>query len=158
MVLRTVSEGLVQWEDLDPTKYRENRIAALKKLADPYPHKWNVTISIPHLVEKYKDIEAGAHMESELLVSNKPSLSFEGKLSLKSCEFPRIVSIAGRVKNKRTSGAKLLFYDLFADGVRVQVMCQAQHHEDGDFAEEHAKTAGCKEEADDPIRFPSFLN
>ncbi|CAE7202259.1 Kars1 [Symbiodinium sp. CCMP2456] len=102
-------------EDLDPTKYRENRIAALKKLADPYPHKWNVTISIPHLVEKYKDIEAGAHMESE------------------------IVSIAGRVKNKRTSGAKLLFYDLFADGVRVQVMCQAQHHEDGDFAEEHAK-------------------
>ena len=51
----------------------------------------------------------------------------------------RIVSIAGRVKNKRTSGAKLMFYDLFADGVRVQVMCQAQHHEDGDFEEEHAK-------------------
>ena len=49
------------------------------------------------------------------------------------------MSIAGRVKNKRTSGAKLMFYDLFADGVRVQVMCQAQYHEEGDFAEEHAK-------------------
>lgn len=102
-------------EDLDPSKYRENRIAALKRLSDPYPHKWEVNISIPALIEKYKDIEAGAHLESE------------------------IVSIAGRVKNKRTSGAKLMFYDLFADGVRVQVMCQAQHHEDGDFEEEHAK-------------------
>ena len=53
---------------------------------------------------------------------------------------PRIVCVAGRVKNKRRSGAKLMFYDLFADGARVQIMCQAQHHEDGDFEEEHAKT------------------
>ena len=55
-------------------------MAALKKLKDPYPHKWDVTISIPYLIEKYKDIEAGTHLESEL------------------------VSIAGRVKNKRTGG------------------------------------------------------
>ena len=69
-----MSEDLAQREDLDPTKYRENRIAALKKLADPYPHKWDVTISIPHLVEKYKDIEAGVHMESELLAEKQPCL------------------------------------------------------------------------------------
>ena len=64
---RTPKTELLDVKDLDPTKYRENRIAALKKLADPYPHKWNVTISIPYLVEKYKDIESGVHMESELL-------------------------------------------------------------------------------------------
>lgn len=54
-------------EDLDPTKYRENRMAALKKLSDPYPHKWDVNISIPSLIEKYKDIESSTHLESELL-------------------------------------------------------------------------------------------
>ena len=55
------------FQDLDPSKYRENRIAALKRLSDPYPHKWDVNISIPFLIEKYKDIEAGAHLESESL-------------------------------------------------------------------------------------------
>jgi len=100
-------------EELDPTKYRENRMAMVKKLKDPYPHKWNVTISMAGLIEKYKDIPEGAHLEDE------------------------VVSIAGRVKNKRTSGSKLMFYDLFADGQRVQVMCQVQYHEDGDFQEAH---------------------
>lgn len=100
-------------EELDPTKYRENRIAMLKTLKDPYPHKWNVTISIPALIEKFKDLGEGAHEEGVT------------------------VSIAGRVKNKRASGAKLIFYDLFADGSRVQVMCQAQYHDGEDFAEAH---------------------
>jgi len=100
-------------EELDPTKYRENRIAMVKKLKDPYPHKWDVTISIPGLIEKYKDIAEGSHLEDQ------------------------IVSIAGRVKNKRTSGTKLMFYDLFADGSRVQIMCQVQYHEDGEFLEAH---------------------
>ena len=36
-----------------------------------------------------------------------------------------------------------MFYDLFADGARVQVMCQAQHHEEGDFEEEHGKCLAC---------------
>ena len=42
-------------------------MAALKKLKDPYPNKWDVNISIPYLIEKYKDIEAGAHLDSEPL-------------------------------------------------------------------------------------------
>ena len=37
-----------------------------------------------------------------------------------------------------------MFYDLFADGARVQVMCQAQHHEEGDFEEEHGKCLGAR--------------
>lgn len=71
-------------------------------------------MSIPHLVEKYKELPNGAHEED---VS---------------------VSIAGRVKSKRASGAKLIFYDLWADGSRVQVMCQAQYHDGDDFQEIHS--------------------
>jgi len=48
-----------------------------------------------------------------------------------------VVTIAGRVKNKRAQGASLIFYDLFADGARIQIMCQAQRQEAGDFKESH---------------------
>mmetsp|Transcript_99178 Transcript_99178/g.318213 ORF Transcript_99178/g.318213 Transcript_99178/m.318213 type:complete len:558 (-) Transcript_99178:217-1890(-) len=101
-------------EELDPTKYRENRMAMVKSLKDPYPHKWAVDASIPALIEKYKDMPAETH------------------------EVGTVVTIAGRVKNKRTQGVSLLFYDLFADGARIQIMCQPQNHEVGDFKESHA--------------------
>mmetsp|Transcript_11436 Transcript_11436/g.25206 ORF Transcript_11436/g.25206 Transcript_11436/m.25206 type:complete len:556 (+) Transcript_11436:97-1764(+) len=101
-------------EDLDPTKYRENRMAMVKSLKDPYPHKWPVDTSIPGLIEKYKDLPAETHEEGT------------------------VVTIAGRVKNKRAQGASLVFYDLVADGSRIQIMCQAQFHEVGDFKEAHS--------------------
>lgn len=37
------------------------------------------------------------------------------------------VQIAGRIYTKRSSGAKLIFYDVRAEGVKVQVVCQAQN-------------------------------
>ena len=36
------------------------------------------------------------------------------------------VRVGGRIYTKRSSSSKLLFYDLRAEGVKVQVMCQAQ--------------------------------
>ena len=36
------------------------------------------------------------------------------------------VRLGGRIYTKRSSGAKLMFYDIRAEGVKVQVMCQAQ--------------------------------
>merc|ERR1719436_1860835 len=45
-------------EELDPTKYRENRMAMVKAMKDPYPHKWPVNASIPRLIEQYKDMPA----------------------------------------------------------------------------------------------------
>jgi len=102
-------------EELDPTKYRENRIKMLETLDEPYPHKWNVNISIGAVIEKYKDLGNGEHVDSTE------------------------ISIAGRVKNKRTSGANMLFYVIYADGHRIQIMCQSQHHEVGDFVETHHK-------------------
>ena len=70
--------------------------------ANLYPHKFNVSISLPEFVAKYKDLLDGSHDEDT------------------------VVTIAGRVYNKRASGAKLVFYDVQSDGVRIQVMADAR--------------------------------
>lgn len=36
------------------------------------------------------------------------------------------VRVGGRIYTKRSSGSKLVFYDIRAEGVKIQVMCQAQ--------------------------------
>ncbi|MED6191532.1 hypothetical protein PIB30_117234 [Stylosanthes scabra] len=89
-------------EDMDPTQYFENR---LKYLAgqkaegiNPYPHKFNVTMSISQYIDKYGSLEKGEHLED---VS---------------------VSLSGRVMVKRPSGSKLVFYDLHGGGFKVQVI------------------------------------
>ena len=93
-------------EDLDPNLYHERRVAQVKHAkasgVDLYPHKFHVSTSLPDFVAKYKDLPDGSHDEDT------------------------VVSIAGRVYNKRASGAKLVFYDVQSDGVRIQVMADAR--------------------------------
>jgi lysyl-tRNA synthetase class 2 len=101
-------------EELDPSKYRENRIKTLEAMKDPYPHKWNVNRSLPSIVEEYKDIENGSHLENV------------------------DVTVAGRVLGKRGAG-KLIFYEMHADGVKIQIMCPMDMHKVGDFKEEHKR-------------------
>jgi hypothetical protein len=71
---------------------------------DPYPHKFHVSISIPAYIKKYHGLlkEPGDRLEQET------------------------VSIAGRIHNNRQAGAKLRFYDVWAEGTRLQVMATAQ--------------------------------
>jgi lysyl-tRNA synthetase class 2 len=99
-------------EEVDPSKYRENRIKVLEGMKDPYPHKWPVNRSIPSLVEQYKDIA--------------PETMVEGVE----------VCIAGRCLANKGMG-KLKFYDLHADGSKIQAMCSERDHKVGDFKEEH---------------------
>lgn len=40
-----------------------------------------------------------------------------------------VCSIAGRVHSIRRAGAKLIFFDLRGEGVKVQVMANAKHYE-----------------------------
>jgi lysyl-tRNA synthetase class 2 len=48
------------------------------------------------------------------------------------------VRIGGRIYTKRSSGSKLVFYDIRAEGVKVQVMCQSQEASDAvPFEEQH---------------------
>ncbi|CAJ1940976.1 unnamed protein product [Sphenostylis stenocarpa] len=92
-------------EDMDPTQYLENRLKylAVQKTdgKNPYPHKFFVTMSLDEYIKEYGGLSDGQHAED---VS---------------------VSLAGRIMHKRTSGSKLVFYDLHGGGLKVQVMADA---------------------------------
>lgn len=112
---------LEQEADADPTAYYENRLATVQQAKDsgsnPYPHKFHVDFSIPEYVEQFgKEVENGQQLE-------------------------RTVAIAGRIRTKRPSGSKLVFYDLVGDGAKVQIMASlstSEHSEDADaFAKLH---------------------
>uniref|UniRef100_A0A7S0YMZ5 Lysine--tRNA ligase n=1 Tax=Polytomella parva TaxID=51329 RepID=A0A7S0YMZ5_9CHLO len=94
-------------EITDPTAYFENRVKAIEakksKGLNPYPHKFHVSISVPGFVAKYKDIDAGSQLTEEE------------------------VSVAGRIYSKRASGNKLFFYDLKAEGSKIQIMADARN-------------------------------
>ena len=81
---------------------RSQAILAQKKTGPPpYPHKFNVTISLTDFIEQYHSLEAGQHHSD-------------------------VVSMAGRVHSKREAGGKLIFYDLRGEGVKIQVMADAR--------------------------------
>lgn len=105
-------------EALTPNQYYEMRYRAIQKLRetknpDPYPHKFHVSIGLTDYIARYQDkIEPGQQLKEE-------------------------VSVAGRLHNMRASGQKLRFYDLHAEGVKIQIMAQLQDHQDGDFFAAH---------------------
>lgn len=90
-------------EEISPNEYYKLRtvaVAALKnssKEDHPYPHKFNVTISLEDFIEKYSNLNSGEVLENVTL------------------------SLAGRIHSIRESGAKLIFYDLRGEGVKLQV-------------------------------------
>ncbi|CAG8469209.1 9676_t:CDS:2 [Diversispora eburnea] len=96
-------------ENLNPNQYFEIRSKQILKLREtqnpnPYPHKFLVDISIPAFIEKYNSLESGQHLDE-------------------------IITVAGRIHNMRALSAKLRFYDLHGEGVKIQVMAQAQDSE-----------------------------
>lgn len=111
--------GAADDEELDPTAYFANREKMLADLEaegiNPYPHKFHVSTSLPEFQAAYKDCEAGSHIADTLL------------------------SVAGRLHSKRASGSKLVFYDLRADGVKIQVMSSVDTYENAEaFAKIHS--------------------
>jgi len=98
-------------QDIDPNEYFKLRSAAVANLKEgneqPYPHKFHVSISLTEYIEKYSSLEAGQMLDET-------------------------VSVAGRVHSKREAGAKLIFYDLRGESVKLQVMANARHYESED--------------------------
>jgi lysyl-tRNA synthetase class 2 len=86
---------------------RSRQIRHLKETQNPnpFPHKFDVTISVPHFIEQY-----GA----EGVIA--PGTKLEGQK----------VALAGRIHNIRASGQKLRFYDLHSEGKKVQIMATYQ--------------------------------
>lgn len=101
-------------EEVDPSKYRENRIKHLDQMRadgqNPYPHKFNRDMTVSQFREKYENdkIENGSFHEDYK------------------------VALTGRIMGLRSSGAKLIFIDLHEDNSKVQVFATAANYE-GDF-------------------------
>lgn len=94
-------------DDLDPAKFYEARVRAVAAARaagqNPYPHKYDATTSVADYVKRHADSLQPGQQEPE-----------------------QSASLAGRVYAKRVQG-KLVFFDLKADGVKVQVMADARN-------------------------------
>uniref|UniRef100_A0A0R3SW37 Lysine--tRNA ligase n=1 Tax=Hymenolepis diminuta TaxID=6216 RepID=A0A0R3SW37_HYMDI len=109
--------GALKEEELDDQQYYEMRLASIRKLKEegkinPYPHKFSASISVPEFRKRYDHLEKGQHLNDVE------------------------VSIAGRLYSKRSSGTKLIFYDLHSDMAKVQVMFTLhEYHDEEEFYE-----------------------
>ncbi|KAF8533870.1 hypothetical protein BDD12DRAFT_758694 [Trichophaea hybrida] len=104
-------------EELTPNQYFEIRSRSINKLREtkspnPYPHKFHVKDKLSDIIEMYSSLRKG---------ETKPDVE---------------VRVAGRIHGYRASGSKLRFYDLRAEGVKIQVMAQAQEAV-GDYLAQH---------------------
>ncbi|KAJ8097351.1 hypothetical protein POJ06DRAFT_240677 [Lipomyces tetrasporus] len=102
-----VAKAKSEEEELTPNQYfklRSREIEALRQshMPDPYPHKFHVSTKFNDFISKYTTLARGETL---------PDVE---------------VSVAGRIHVKRESGSKLKFYDLRADGLSIQIVCQAQ--------------------------------
>jgi lysyl-tRNA synthetase class 2 len=88
-------------EELDPTQYKENRGKMLVEMEkaghNPWPHKFVVTISVPEFITKYE------HLQNDQKIED-------------------VVTLAGRIYNKRSAGSKLFFYVIRGDDKKLQVL------------------------------------
>eukprot|EP01071_Lankesteria_metandrocarpae_P006141 Lankesteria_metandrocarpae@DN4254_c0_g1_i1.p1 len=107
-------------EELNPAKYFENRCKMLNEAhtlrhVEIYPHKWNLTRTLPNYLATYNSLEDG-----------------EQKTDITE-------NVAGRIFRVAGSGKGLVFYDIIADGAKIQVMASAKHHDisTGAFADVH---------------------
>lgn len=104
---KTGDGGGINEAEISPNEFFKLRSTAVEELkknpkTHPYPHKFNVTISLENFIEKYSNsIADGVTLDDT-------------------------VSVAGRIHSIRTSSAKLIFYDLRGEGVKIQVMANAR--------------------------------
>lgn len=100
-------EAKIDESEISANEYFKLRSAAVTELkanplTHPYPHKFHVSSSLEDFIEKYNYLKDGESLEGEPL------------------------SLAGRVHAIRESGAKLIFYDVRGEGVKIQVMANAK--------------------------------
>lgn len=104
--------------ELTPNQYFEIRSRTIHKLRDsktpnPYPHKFSSNTDLRDYIKEWEGLKSGEVKED-----------VEIRVGL-------------RVYNKRASGSKLCFYDCRAEGVRIQIMAQAQYATGKPFEEQH---------------------
>jgi len=108
-------------EDISPNEYFKLRSLAVEDLkvngsTHPYPHKFSVSTSLTNFLQEYEKLKDGE--------------------TLKDVE----VRCSGRIHAIRESGAKLIFYDVRGEGVKLQVMATANAYKsEEEYAVDTAK-------------------
>lgn len=106
-VPKTEKEKKLVELEISPNEYFKLRSVAVNELknqagAHPYPHKFHVSSSLEDFINKYTPLKDGEMLENDPL------------------------TVAGRIHAIRESGAKLIFYDVRGEGVKIQVMANAK--------------------------------
>lgn len=106
-VKKSADADKIDEAEITPNEFFKLRSAAVEELkknpeTHPYPHKFHVSTSLESFIEQYSHIGDGEKLEDVH------------------------ISVAGRVHSIRGSGAKLIFYDLRGEGVKIQVMANAR--------------------------------
>lgn len=87
-------------------------------------------LSLTEFIEKYNHLQPGEQLSDVVLnVSGKILDRFVESSTLEGFFFKIVFNVrrlSGRVHAKRASGAKLLFYDLRGEGVKLQVMANSR--------------------------------
>ncbi|XP_067393604.1 lysine--tRNA ligase-like isoform X2 [Emydura macquarii macquarii] len=100
-------------EEWGPQQYhliRSDCVLQLKEKGEqPYPHKFHTNITLPEFIDKFSYLGDGENLPDKHL------------------------SLAGRIHAKRSAGAKLFFYDLRGNGVKLQVMANAKFFKSEDL-------------------------
>jgi len=98
----------VQHMQQTENKYHSERLEMIKAFKNsginPYPHKFQPTLTFAEYASKYDGIEAGARKTES------------------------VERIAGRVMTKRESSKKLRFYTLQQNGMELQMMADFNHY------------------------------
>lgn len=109
----------------DPREYFNMRAEMIKarrsRGENPFPHKFDVTISLTEFIKKYDPMitEDGATLENEVV-------RVAGDLNAFGI-YKYHFKIIGRVFSKREAGPKLIFYDLHGECTCVQVLANARY-------------------------------
>jgi lysyl-tRNA synthetase class 2 len=107
----------VNEDDMDPSKYTDNRKAQVQNIrnngGNPYPHKFSRSHRIDQFREEYE----------EKCTEND---AFNEDVT---------VALTGRIHSIRAAGSKLLFIDLTGDSKSVQILATADKYEGSAFEE-----------------------
>lgn len=91
--------------------YYLNRSNAIKQLIEagenPYMEKFNVSMSMAEFIRKFSD-----RVEKDEILKDQ------------------VHSIVGRIISLRSASSKLFFYNVYSEGMKIQMKAQANHYEE----------------------------
>lgn len=96
-------------EETDPTLYFENRVKGLNakkaKGLNPYPHKFNVTLTLPEYVTKYANLEAGQRLDDVTVSVAGASTPWQGAAAAGAGVYSSSSSRHAQFKQLQLAGA-----------------------------------------------------